>query len=142
MLLLQHPELVALLGQLYQMMDSRVAVFGRLSRLQGKLDLMLSQVQYARARTRTRTHTHTHTHTRTHIYTQCTRTQATHARTHARTHTHTHTHARIHPVHTHAQAVPSSGVNVSLLLSVDHTARPGRGRHGRCPDAYVSLSRW
>ncbi|KAI0215237.1 hypothetical protein LSAT2_032743 [Lamellibrachia satsuma] len=42
--MLQYPELVALLGRLYQMMDSRVAIFGRLSRLQGKLDLMLSQI--------------------------------------------------------------------------------------------------
>ena len=29
---------------LYQMMDSRVNMFGKLSRLQGKLDLMLSQI--------------------------------------------------------------------------------------------------
>ena len=40
----QFPELVEMMGSMYQMMDSRVSLFSRLSKLQGKLDLMLSQV--------------------------------------------------------------------------------------------------
>lgn len=42
--LMTFPELVETLSSLYQMMDSRTSMFSRLSRLQGKLDLMLSQV--------------------------------------------------------------------------------------------------
>ena len=41
---LQFPEIIDTFSSLYQMMDSRVEVFGKLSRLQGKLDIMLSQV--------------------------------------------------------------------------------------------------
>ena len=32
------------LSKLYQMMDSRTSMFSKLSRLQGKLDLVLSQI--------------------------------------------------------------------------------------------------
>jgi len=42
--LMTFPELVEKLGDLYQIMDARVTMFGKLSRLQGKLDLMLSQI--------------------------------------------------------------------------------------------------
>ena len=40
----QFPEIIDTFSTLYQMMDSRVNMFGKLSRLQGKLDLMLSQI--------------------------------------------------------------------------------------------------
>lgn len=42
--LLSFPEMVEKLNSLYQMMESRTAVLGKLSRLQGKLDLVLSQI--------------------------------------------------------------------------------------------------
>ena len=42
--LMTFPELVDLFSDIYQMMNTRVAVFSRLSKLQGKLDIMLSQV--------------------------------------------------------------------------------------------------
>ena len=40
----QFPELVDKLGLLYQMMEHRVDMFGRLTKLQSKLDIILSQV--------------------------------------------------------------------------------------------------
>ena len=42
--LLQYPDLVETLGGVHQMMENRVAMFGRLSKLHGKLELMLAQV--------------------------------------------------------------------------------------------------
>ncbi|XP_064622092.1 WD repeat-containing protein 43-like [Lineus longissimus] len=42
--LMTFPEIVDTLSSLYQMMDYRVGMFSRLSKLQGKLELMLSQV--------------------------------------------------------------------------------------------------
>ena len=43
-LMFQFPEIIETFSVLYRMMDSRVNMFGKLSRLQGKLDLMLSQI--------------------------------------------------------------------------------------------------
>ena len=43
--LLQVPELVESVSVLSQLMESRCAAFSKLSRLKGKLDLMLSQVR-------------------------------------------------------------------------------------------------
>ena len=40
----QYPDLVETLGGVHQMMENRVAMFGRLSKLHGKLELMLAQV--------------------------------------------------------------------------------------------------
>ncbi|XP_076100373.1 WD repeat-containing protein 43-like [Mytilus galloprovincialis] len=42
--LMTFPDMVENLSTLYQMMDSRTMMFNKLSRLQGKLDLVLSQV--------------------------------------------------------------------------------------------------
>lgn len=42
--LMTFPDIIDTLSTLYQMMDSRVSMFGKLSRLQGKLDIMLSQI--------------------------------------------------------------------------------------------------
>merc|ERR1711884_384667 len=42
--LMAFPDLVDSLSGIYAMMDSRVCLFNRMSRLQGKLDLMLSQL--------------------------------------------------------------------------------------------------
>lgn len=39
------PNLVESLSNLYTMMETRVGVFGRLCKLQGRLDLVLSQVR-------------------------------------------------------------------------------------------------
>ena len=40
------PDLVKTLGGLYAMMESRVSTYGKLCKLQGRLDLMLSQVWF------------------------------------------------------------------------------------------------
>ena len=40
----QVPDLVDSLSGLYAMMESRVSIFSKLCKLQGRLDLMLSQV--------------------------------------------------------------------------------------------------
>ena len=42
---MQVPDLVGSLSGLYAMVESRVGVFTKLCKLQGRLDLMLSQVQ-------------------------------------------------------------------------------------------------
>ncbi|XP_046371992.2 WD repeat-containing protein 43-like [Haliotis rufescens] len=42
--LMTFPEIVDKLSSLYQMMDARVSMFTKLSRLQGKLDLVLTQI--------------------------------------------------------------------------------------------------
>ncbi|KAL5008350.1 hypothetical protein ScPMuIL_013931 [Solemya velum] len=42
--LMTFPKIVDTLSSLYQMMESRVSMFGKLSRLQGKLGLVLSQI--------------------------------------------------------------------------------------------------
>ncbi|OWF41846.1 WD repeat-containing protein 43-like [Mizuhopecten yessoensis] len=42
--LMTFPEVVEIFSSLYQMMDARTAAFSRLSKLQGKLDLILSQI--------------------------------------------------------------------------------------------------
>ncbi|XP_053393117.1 WD repeat-containing protein 43-like [Mercenaria mercenaria] len=42
--LMTFPEIVETFSTLYQMMDSRVTMLGKLSRLKGKLDIMLSQI--------------------------------------------------------------------------------------------------
>ncbi|XP_041353730.1 WD repeat-containing protein 43-like [Gigantopelta aegis] len=42
--LITCPDIIEKLSGLYQMMDSRVSTFSKLSRLQGKLDLMLAQI--------------------------------------------------------------------------------------------------
>ncbi|XP_046551150.1 WD repeat-containing protein 43-like [Haliotis rubra] len=42
--LMTFPEIVDKLSSLYQMMDARVSMFSKLSRLQGKLDLVLTQI--------------------------------------------------------------------------------------------------
>ncbi|XP_060593577.1 WD repeat-containing protein 43-like [Ruditapes philippinarum] len=42
--LMTFPEIVETFSGLYQMMDSRVTMLGKLSRLKGKLDIMLSQI--------------------------------------------------------------------------------------------------
>ncbi len=47
-LLSQVPQLVDSLSGLYQLLDARVGTFSRLSRLQGKLDLMLTQAATAK----------------------------------------------------------------------------------------------
>ena len=44
---LQVPQLVNSFSGLYQLLDARVGTFSRLSRLQGKLDLMLTQAAAA-----------------------------------------------------------------------------------------------
>ena len=44
-LFVQVPDLVGSLSGLYAMVESRVGVFTKLCKLQGRLDLMLSQVQ-------------------------------------------------------------------------------------------------
>lgn len=41
---IQVPDLVDSLSGLYAMLESRVSVFSKLCKLQGRLDLMLSQV--------------------------------------------------------------------------------------------------
>ena len=41
---LQFPELVDVLSSMYNMMESRTALYSRLIKLQGKLNLVLSQV--------------------------------------------------------------------------------------------------
>jgi len=43
--LIQFPEIIEALGPLYQLMDSRVNMLSRLSKLKGKVDIMLSQVR-------------------------------------------------------------------------------------------------
>ena len=43
---IQVPDLVDSLSGLYAMLESRVSVFSKLCKLQGRLDLMLSQVMY------------------------------------------------------------------------------------------------
>lgn len=43
---IQVPDLVDSLSGLYTMLESRVGVFSKLCKLQGRLDLMLSQVMY------------------------------------------------------------------------------------------------
>jgi len=43
-LLLSAPETAGPLSQLYQALDTRLAVFKRLLRLQGRLDILLAQV--------------------------------------------------------------------------------------------------
>ena len=40
----QYPDLMETVGGVHQMMENRVAMFGRLSKLHGKLELMLAQV--------------------------------------------------------------------------------------------------
>ncbi|XP_060063671.1 WD repeat-containing protein 43-like [Ylistrum balloti] len=42
--LMTFPEVVEVFSSLYQLMDARTAAFSRLSKLQGKLDLILSQI--------------------------------------------------------------------------------------------------
>ena len=44
-LFVQVPDLVGSLSGLYAMVESRVGAFTKLCKLQGRLDLMLSQVQ-------------------------------------------------------------------------------------------------
>ena len=44
-LIIQLPELMGTLSGMYEMMDSRIGTLTRLSKLQGKLDLLLSQVR-------------------------------------------------------------------------------------------------
>ena len=41
----QVPNLVESLGGLYQLFETRVGVYSRLCKLQGRLDLMLAQVR-------------------------------------------------------------------------------------------------
>ena len=43
-MLFQYPDLVETLGGVHQMMEHRVSMLSRLSRLHGKLELMLTQV--------------------------------------------------------------------------------------------------
>ncbi|XP_052770151.1 WD repeat-containing protein 43-like [Mya arenaria] len=43
--LMTFPEIVETLSPLYQMMDNRTSMLGRLSRLKGKVDIMLSQIK-------------------------------------------------------------------------------------------------
>jgi hypothetical protein len=40
----QNPKLVTALGTLYQLIESRISTYGRLSKLQGKLNLLMTQV--------------------------------------------------------------------------------------------------
>ncbi len=46
----QVPHLLNSVSGLYQLLDTRVSMFGKLCRLQGKLDLVLAQAEQLEAR--------------------------------------------------------------------------------------------